>query len=124
MEELRVIDIHLEHINDKAIKSDIGFESIYVPRINLGEYLINLEENKTVIMSKDNVLIIKPNSFLAFKFGFSSIQEPYGYVVSDGDDIGANIYTTERSKWNEFYLVTEYLTEEGLKVDKKHISIN
>ena len=124
MEELRIIDIHLEHIKDKAIKSNIGFENIYVPRINLGEFLINLKENETVIMSKDNVLIINPNSFLPFKFGFLSVQEPYGYVISEGDDIGANIYTTEISKWNEFYLVTEYLSEEGIKVDKKHISID
>lgn len=75
-------------------------------------------------MSPENVLVIKASSFASFKFGFSSTQKPYGYVISYGKDIGASTYTTDTSRWNEFHLVTRYLSEDGIKEDKQLVKIN
>lgn len=113
----------MEHIKDSATLSYIGYKNDYIPRENLGKYLINLENNQTVLMSADKVLVVSPKSFMPLKFGFQKIQEPYGYVLSDGKKLGATVYAPKVSEWNDFYLVTKYLTTEGIIEDKKHIKI-
>ncbi len=84
--------------------------------------MINLKNNETVIMSAEKVLIVSPKSFIPLKFGFQKIQGPGGYEYVDEERAGV-VYTTKTSEWNDFYLVTEYLTNEGITKDKKHIRI-
>lgn len=125
-EEMRIVKVYLEHPIDNSTKTFVGFQSEIIPRQNLGKILIDTQNSQSVILSADNILIISPKSFSSFKFEYEYIQGPGSYVTGvseDPDEIpGATVISNTTTKWDKFFLVIRYLTENGVEEIKSFIN--
>jgi hypothetical protein len=127
-EEMIPVKVYLKHPEDKSIKSSVGFTSETIPKQYIGKILNETQTNRAVILYAENVIVISAKSFSPFKFEYKYIQEPGGYLIpllTDPDEIpGATIINKDTIKWDKFYLIVRYLTENGVEEIRKYVNYN
>jgi hypothetical protein len=105
--------------------SVIGFTTIEIPRENLGTVLLDLKKNQALVKSAETVIIVPGKSFIPFKFSFQKIQPPGAYLTGRNDNIqGASVQSKMTTTWDKFMLVTKYLTNDSLAVNKAFVDLS
>ncbi|SFA54867.1 hypothetical protein SAMN04488511_11431 [Pedobacter suwonensis] len=98
-----VVQIYLAHPTSKQQGGVVGWNGAnWVPRKNLGKFLIDVAKPNTKLMSDSLTLIISKNTSESFIFGYSiqqNIDKPFD---------------KEFVNWKHCFLVIEYLGKSGV----------
>ncbi|MEM7551646.1 MAG: hypothetical protein AAF363_18320 [Bacteroidota bacterium] len=98
-----------------------------MPRINLGEVIIDLNKNETIVISPESILTVSPSSFAGLKFTFNKIQLPGEQddfeIDKKGNLRSFESYDNDTTIWNQFVLVTKFLTNNGIESHRQNIEL-